>query len=496
MQDLSDARIDDSNFGGRIRSAVFWRSGSQIISQVVSWTCTLIVVRLLDPADYGLFAMTQVVLNFMSFMNGYGLVSALVQAPSLEAKQVRQAFGLMLVLNLGLALAQLTLAGVAADYYGQPMVADLLRVQALIYLSTPFISLPEVLIGRSLDFRRSAIVNIVTALIAALTALTGALLGWGVWTLVIAPLVGFWAKAAGNVIVTRFFIWPSFDFRGTGQMIAFGMALLGSQLLIMIQSQSDILIGGRFLGAHELGLYAEALFLTQIFMSRFIPPLNEVAFPAYARMQSDKVLLGRSFRRAARLILLIACPLYLGMAVVAAPLVELLFGSKWLGMAPLVSILALSMPCYALQVLFSPALNAIGLPRLTATISAIGALLMPASFLIGVRMGVMGLAVAWGAGILLLTLATIRIAAPAIGLRPASFAGVILPSLCASLPMALAVHVLGLMLPPLPVAARLGLLVSAGVIIYGVSLFICARETLDELLAMLRGRPLPLKTAG
>src|SRR3546814_1950100 len=101
-----------------------------------------------DLADYGLFAMTLVFLNFMGFMNGYGLVSALVQAPFLNIQQIRQAFGLMLVLNGGLALAQLFLAGIAADYYGQPMVANLLRVQALIYLSTPFISLPEVLIDR------------------------------------------------------------------------------------------------------------------------------------------------------------------------------------------------------------------------------------------------------------------------------------------------------------------------------------------------------------
>src|SRR3546814_7506900 len=109
MRHLSDANAQDGNFGTQIRSAIFWRSGSQIVSQVVSWTSTLIVVRLLDPADYGLFAMTLVVLNFMGFMNGYGLVSALVQAPVLNIQQIRQAFGLMLVLNGGLALAQLFL---------------------------------------------------------------------------------------------------------------------------------------------------------------------------------------------------------------------------------------------------------------------------------------------------------------------------------------------------------------------------------------------------
>src|SRR5690606_16469793 len=151
---------------------------------------------------------------------------------------------------------QFILAGFAADYYGQPMVAKLLRVQALIYLATPFISLPEVLIGRSLDFKRPALVNILTAMVTAIVALTGALLGWGIWTLVFAPLVGFWVKGVGNMIATRFFVMPSFDFRGTGSMIAFGASLLGSQLLIMVQSQSDILIGGRLLSPHDLGLYA------------------------------------------------------------------------------------------------------------------------------------------------------------------------------------------------------------------------------------------------
>src|SRR3546814_9410062 len=66
------------------------------------------------------------------------------------------------------------------------MVADLLRVQALLYLSTPFISIPEAIMGRAMDFRRPALVNLIAAVASAAVALTGALSGWGVWTLVFA----------------------------------------------------------------------------------------------------------------------------------------------------------------------------------------------------------------------------------------------------------------------------------------------------------------------
>ena len=63
----------------RVKGAVLWRSGSQIVAQLITWTSTFIVIRILDPQDYGLFAMTQVVLMFLSLMSGYGFTAALIR---------------------------------------------------------------------------------------------------------------------------------------------------------------------------------------------------------------------------------------------------------------------------------------------------------------------------------------------------------------------------------------------------------------------------------
>lgn len=491
---LKDADANDAGFGARIRSALLWRSGSQILSQVISWGVTLAVIRLLDPADYGLFAMTQVILNFATFLNGYGLVSALVQSPTLDSHKLRQAFGIMLLLNGSLALAQLLIAPWAADYYEQPLVADLLRVQALLYLSTPFISIPEALMGRALDFRRPAFVNLAAAAASAAVALFGALSGWGVWTLVFAPMAGFWVKAVGYVLATGFRPIPSFDFRGTGAMVAYGASLLGGQLFWIVQSQADIFIGGRLLDPHQLGLYAEALFLTQIFVSKFVPPLNDVAFPAYARMQDDPRRIAWSFCKAVRLLLLISCPVYLGMAVTAEPLVETLFGQKWLGMGPFVAILALAMPFMTLQVMFAPVSNALGRPGTTARIAAFGAVLMPAAFVIGVRFGAIGLAWAWLLAFPLLTTVTVRLAGRPMGLRFADLIRAAAPGLGCSLLMAGAVMLLDRMLPPLPAILRLGVLVPAGGIAFMGALMLCARASLIELVQLIVRRT-PLAAA-
>ncbi len=91
--------------------------GSQLASQLVQWAVTFAVIRILSPHDYGLYAMTQVVLALLTMLNGYGLASALVQAPELSKRTIRQAFGMLLALKGALALAQLALAPLAATYY-------------------------------------------------------------------------------------------------------------------------------------------------------------------------------------------------------------------------------------------------------------------------------------------------------------------------------------------------------------------------------------------
>lgn len=488
---LDDADATDARFAARIRSAVFWRSGSQIVAQMVSWASTLAVIRLLDPSDYGLFAMTQVILNFMGFLNGYGLVSALVQSETLDSHKLRQAFGIMLLLNGALALLQLAIAPVAADYYEQPMIADLLRVQALIYLATPFIAIPEAVMGRSLDFKRPAVVNLVAAAAAAAMAIGGALAGWGVWTLVFAPLALFWVKGIGYSIATRFLPVPSFNFRGTGAMVAFGASLLGSQLFWIVQSQADIFIAGRVLSPHALGLYAEALFLTQIFVSKFIPPLNEVAFPAYARMQKDPERIAASFCKAVRLLLLVSCPIYFGMAVAAESLVATLFGEKWLEMAPFVTVLAFAMPFMTLQVMFAPVSNALGRPGVTAQVSMVGAIIMPVAFWIGIRFGAIGLAWAWLLAFPLLTFATVRLAGKPMGLRFRDLGTAILPAILCAAAMALVVAGIDRILPPLAAPVRLGALVSAGAASFAAILFLFARATMDELIGLVVHRTAP-----
>ncbi len=465
------------------------------MAQIITWSVTLAVVRILDPGDYGLFAMGQVVITFLAFLNGYGFASALIQREHIERQLVRQTFGMLILVNGALAATQYALAPWAAEYYGQPMVEHLLRVQVLLFLSVPFVAIPEVLLMRELDFRKPALVNVVAALISAGVALACALAGMGVWSLVWAPIALFWTRAIGLTVAARRLDWPSFDFRGSKHLFTYGSWVLASHFCWTLSTQADIFLAGSRLDAHQVGLYAEAIFLVTIVTARFIPPLNDVAFPSFARMQDDREMLAQAFLKAIRTIMLVVSPIFLGMYASAEPLVLTAFGPKWGEMAPIVATLALAMPAFTVYILFSPAFNAIDRPDLSAKSSAVVAAILIAAFLVGMYDGAMGLAWAWVIASPLLPLTALLMGGKALRIDARGLLGAITPGLGAACGMALVVRAFATALPSLAPPAELAILVAVGVIAYLAIIYVLRREMLSETVRLVINRTPPVAPA-
>lgn len=482
---ITEPEASPDSLRDRVRSAVFWRSGSQIVAQIITWGTTFLVIRLLTPEDYGLVAMAAMVVSFLSLMEGFGFASSLIQRESVEKIQIRQVFGLLILINLALATAQFFIAPFAAAYFRQPELVEILRVQALMFFTTPFLALSFALLSRALEYRKIAIANLLGSLAGAATALSLALLGYGVWTLVYAPIVIFGVRGAVMTIAARSMVWPSFSFRGAGSMIGFGGALTGMQFFWFFQSQSDIFIAGRVYDAHDIGLYTTALFLTQMLVSKFVPPLNDVAFAAYSTMHREEKPIGAAFANSVRLILTAALPFYFGLAITAEPLVDSILGDQWLDTIPLVSLLAFAMPFMTLQILFAPATNALGRPGIALRTNMAGALIMATVFFVGVNFGIIGLAAAWLIGMPALTAFTMLVSMPVIGVSLSDLSKAIAPGLAASSAMAVIVLTIDWLLPPLSPLARLSILATTGMAAYAALLLLFARSLVADLWALI-----------
>ncbi|WP_293883695.1 lipopolysaccharide biosynthesis protein [Sphingomonas sp.] len=482
--DLPD--VVTTELGSHVVKSLVWRSGSQIFAQLFTWSATFIVIRLLAPADYGVFAMTSSVLVLLSMLSGGSFANALIRAPTIDQHHVRQVLGLLILLNGTLAILQFLLAPAVAAYYRQPIVADLLRTQCLIYLANPPLALSVALLSRKMDFRAQAMANFASAFAGAGTALTGAMAGWGVWTLVFAPIAMIWTRAIGMSIAARPDFTPSFRFAGAGATMSFGLAVITSQLLWFVQTQSDIFIGGRFLDARHLGLYSTALFLAQLLTSKFVPPMNEIAYSAYARLQDDRPAIAAAFVRSTGMIMLVSLPFYAGMALTAEPLVQTVLGPHWVEVAPLIHVLAWVMPFVTLQILFAPVTNALGKPRMAVYSSLAGAIIMTTCFAVGVHRGATGLAEAWLFGFPLLTIITAAMSLPVIGLNAFTLLKEIARPLVAAAAMAAIVATTDRLLPPLLVTAHLLILVLTGFVAFATAALIFARPILSDILTLAR----------
>jgi len=479
---------DDSAFATRVRSAVAWRWGAQVAAQIITWTSTFLVVRLLDPTDYGLFAMSQVVVTALAFLNGQSFATSIVQTDRLDERRVGQVFGMLLMANILLAAIQFAFAPYAAAYFEEPIVADMLRVQAAIFLTIPFIALPSEWLARGLEFRKQGKVNMISALIGAMTALALAWLGWGVWALIYSGLSIFVTRALGLMIAARLWIKPIFNPSGAWDLVTFGGTLTLCQLFWIIQSQSDIVVAGRMMETYDLGLYSQALFLALIVTGRFIPPINEVALAAYSELNRAKKPLGPYFLKTARLVMMVSAPIYIGLSLTSNFAILVLMGEKWTGLIPILSGLTAVMPAFALQLICSPVTNAMGRTKVYLFTSVAGAIIFPALFYWGAASGPMGLVHAWWIAAPLLCAITLTVTLPRIAVTPIDLVSALAPIALACAAMAAAVTLAQNFMPIESPLLALGTYATIGASVYAATFWFGYRSIVKETWAMLRNK--------
>ena len=158
---------------------------------------------------------------------------------------------------------------------------------ALQFLLMIFAVIPSAQLSRQLQFRTLSVTELSAAVAGSLTTLTLALAGAGVWALVVGGLLTtLWTSIALNV-AAPFLKWPRLSLTGTRSLVFFGGKVTLSRLLWLTYSQADVVIVGRLLGKDELGVYSVALHLASLPAQRLNAIVNQVSFPAFARIQGD-----------------------------------------------------------------------------------------------------------------------------------------------------------------------------------------------------------------
>ena len=453
-----------------------WSAFAKFGGQLASWAITIFVIRLLVPGDYGLMAISNVFMGLLAIVAEMGFGASLIQATELNRARIRQLFGAAVIANVGIFLTLVASAPLIARFYAEPRLVFIVQVSAIQFLIGTISLVPDALLRRSLAFKKLSVIEVGSALCGNACTLACALSGRGVWSLVLGALAGAGMRAILLQSAVRDRITPSFHLTGIRSLIAFGANVTSTRIIWYLFTQCDTLIAGKVLGKEALGLYSVAVHLATLPMQRLSSIINDVAFPAFSRIQSDRRAVTDNLRLAVRLIALLAFPVLWGLASVAPELVRLAMGARWVDATVPLQIVAIVIPLRMVNAIVSTATVSTGHAGLGLRISVLSTLIAPPVFYVGAQFGIIGLSIAWLGLTPILTGINVYRSTSRVHVSIKQIVHDMARPACAALLMAIGVYAVRLLTDGFGDGARVTALIVAGAAFYFAATVMVNRE--------------------
>ena len=388
--------MTSASISEKTRRGGLWVAGAQLFTRLSQFGVTIVLARLLYPADYGLVGMAVVVSGIVSVVGNIGITAALIQTRDDIEQLSHTAFWMNIGVSLCLMALQILISPLAANFYGTPAVARIMQVTALSYLFSPLGIIHSTILSRDLRFKERTKLQLIVLVCSSILSISLAWFGAGAWSLV---LPGLLVGPLNVMILWRLVSWrPKFIFNTADarKIFRFGRNVLLTDVIRYLGNNLDYLLIGRLFGTQPLGYYTFAYNQSTIGMNVISSVVGEVAFPAYAAFRRVDRSFEQAYRRSTSVVALMTFPVQLGLLLVAHLYIPLVFSERWAAAIPLFQIMVFAGAIRSVATLGGGALYAAGKPEIELRWNLIVVPLMVTSILIGSLYGVLGIAVATG----------------------------------------------------------------------------------------------------
>ncbi|OGD70924.1 hypothetical protein A3A84_03590 [Candidatus Collierbacteria bacterium RIFCSPLOWO2_01_FULL_50_23] len=296
------------------------------VVQLISFAATFGLTVFLDPSVYGIFFLVSAVVNFLAYFSDIGLAAALVQK---KDKVTDQDLSTTFTVQQGIVITLLLLL-----FVGTPFIRTNFHLNsAAVYLMwslgiSLFLSslktIPSILLERDLQFNKLVIPQIAETIVFNLVAVFFAWKGLGITAFTLAILA---RSLTGLVLVYLIFPWrPRFGFSkdALSRLLKFGLPFQANSFLAVIKDDGMTVVLGKLIGADGLGYLGWASRWAGLPLRIFMDNVTKVAFPAFSRLQHDKVRLAKAIELSLKYLTLSTFPILIGMALLANPLVHII----------------------------------------------------------------------------------------------------------------------------------------------------------------------------
>ena len=372
-----------------------WLSSFRALQQVISWTTTIIVARILLPQDYGLMEMATVLVGYVALFSELGLGAAIIQRRNINENDLSSTFWFTICLGLILALICFLLAYPTVALFNESRILRIAQFAATIYLLGALLIVPQNILMREVKFKELGFIDFIGTIFSCISMILMALSGFGVWTLI----GGHFIRKLTQAILTFFIVsWRPkfhFNFKEVRPYLKFGLNIAGARSLRYVYTKSDRFFGGRFLGAQPLGYYSFALQLASIPTDRIVSLIQQVSFPVFSKYQDDIEKFKNLYLKITKFIAMITFPIFIGGAFLAEEIVTVILGPKWTPMIFPFRILCLTQLVASITTINNIANNAQGRPHWGLYFHIFNTAFLPLGFYFTCKYGINTLVLPW-----------------------------------------------------------------------------------------------------
>ena len=387
---------ESSNLRQKTASGLFWSFSDLVANQGIQFIIQVILARLLLVEDFGLIGMITIFIAISTSFIDSGFSQALIREQEAKQEDFSTVFLFNLAMACGLYVILFFSAPLVGNFFREPRLIAILRVLSLVLIINSFGLIQRVMLVRRIDFKTQTKISIIASVTSGIVAIILAYFGFGVWSLVIRTLTMQFLVAFLLSISNKWKPSLVFSVHSFKRLFRFGSRLLVSGLINTVYMNIYYVIIGKFFSATDLGYFSNGKKLEEMASHAVSTSLQRVTYPVLSSMQKEEARLRAGFAKIIRTSTFLNFPIMVFLAAIAGPLIDLVFGTKWLPSIPYFQILCFAGMLFPLHAINLNILQVKGRSDLFLKLEiikkAITTVIIVAVLLL--RLGIMGLI--WG----------------------------------------------------------------------------------------------------
>lgn len=321
------AERDTHRLGHRVANSAALLWSFQMILRGLQFVTLIILARLLTPGDFGIVAIATTVIGVLDVLTNMQVGNAIVRSSSVTDAHLNTAFTLNMCRGVATGLILAVAAHPIALYMDQPGLEPILYVLIIPAVIGALANPYFILYGRNLDFRMEVRRRSLAAIVGSIASIAVAFIFRSYWALIVSTIVQ-------NIVSTALSYWrvpgrPRLSLSHAREMAGFGGWLLVQNVLTYLALRLEYFYIGKLMNPKVLGAYHLGNQVNSMSSADIVPTLSRAMFPALSMLQKDPERLRRTYVQIQATSLAISLPIGFGLALLARPLILLLFGRGW-----------------------------------------------------------------------------------------------------------------------------------------------------------------------